>query len=88
MRMRAVAFGLGLALLALASAPAAMAASFTGSFATDDQVQLFHVYVVSPSDVLFRTWSFAGGTNAQGTVIPGGGFAPILSLFGRMGFFW
>jgi len=87
MRMRTVAFGLGLALLAVISAPEALAVSFTGSFATDDQVQLFHVYVASPSDVLFRTWSFAGRTNAQGTVIPGGGFAPILSLFGPDGVF-
>ena len=85
MRMGTVAFGFGLALLGLVSGPAASAASFTGSFATDDQVQLFHVYVAIPSDVLFRTWSFAGGTNAEGTAIPGGGFAPVLSLLGPDG---
>ncbi len=85
MLTRTAAFGFGLALLALVSAPAASAASFTGSFATDDQVQLFQVDVASPGDVLFRTWSFAGGTNAESAVIPGGGFAPILSLFGPDG---
>jgi hypothetical protein len=33
------------------------------------------------SDVLLRTWSFAGGTNLNGDVIPAGGFDPILTLY-------
>ena len=85
--MRTVPCGLAWTVLALVSAPEAPAASYTGSFATDDQVQLFDVYLSSPSDVLFRTWSFAGGTNEEGTDVPGDGFAPVLSLFGPDGVF-
>lgn len=86
--MRTVAFTLALAVLALVSAPEVSAVSFTGVFATDGQVQLFDVYAASPSDVLFRTWSFTSGTNARGTDIPAGGFAPVRSLFGSDGVFF
>ena len=74
---------IALVLLAFALQGVASASQivFVGSFATDDQVQLFLISVYSPSSVMFRTWSFAGGTNAQGAVIPGGSFAPVLSLF-------
>ena len=32
-------------------------------------------------EVALRTWSFAGGTNAEGQVIKNGGFDPVVSLF-------
>ena len=32
-------------------------------------------------EVTLRTWSFAGGTNAEGQVIKNGGFDPVVSLF-------
>jgi hypothetical protein len=32
-----------------------------------------------------RTWSYAGGTNAAGALIPRGGFDPILALFNSSG---
>jgi hypothetical protein len=60
--------------------------SFTGSFSRDDDVQLFNFTVGATSnDVILRTWSYAGGTNAAGQVIPEGGFDPILALFDSTG---
>jgi hypothetical protein len=59
--------------------------SFTGTFSQDDNVQLFNFIVGAPSAVTLRTWSYAGGTNAAGTVIARGGFDPILALFNSGG---
>jgi len=72
--------------LALA-APAAHAASFsfTGTFGQDDDVQLFNFSVGATSDVTLRSYSYAGGTMADGTVISSGGFDPILALFDSTG---
>ena len=58
--------------------------SFTGTFSTDDQLQLFQFTAPSASTML-RTWGYAGGTNAAGTVIPDGGFDPVLSVFDATG---
>jgi hypothetical protein len=59
--------------------------SFTGTFSRDDQLQLFTFRVDTTSTVIMRTWSYAGGTNAAGQVIPRGGFDPFLSLFDSSG---
>jgi len=59
--------------------------SFTGSFTTANDVQQFNFTVGAPSIVTLRTWSYAGGTNAASTLIPQGGFDPILSLFNSSG---
>ena len=37
--------------------------------------------LASFSDVTIQTWGYAGGTNANGTVIPAGGFDPAVALF-------
>jgi hypothetical protein len=55
--------------------------SFTGSFAQDDDVQLFNFSVGAPSNVTLETLSYAGGLNAAGDLIARGGFDPILALF-------
>jgi hypothetical protein len=55
--------------------------SFTGSFQNDNDVQLFNFSVGATSLVTLLTYSYAGGTNAAGTVIQRGGFDPILALF-------
>lgn len=56
--------------------------SFTGEFANDDEVQEFNFAVAGAAqDVTLRTWSYAGGTDAAGTVIARGGFDPVVSLF-------
>jgi hypothetical protein len=59
--------------------------SFTGSFAADNDVQLFNFVVGAPSNVTLLTYSYAGGTNSAGALIPSGGFDPILALFDSSG---
>lgn len=59
--------------------------SFTGNFTSDDQVQLFDLRVNAFSVVSLRTWSYAGGVNAQNQTILPGGFDPMLALFRRSG---
>jgi hypothetical protein len=55
--------------------------SYTGNFAQDDNQSVFDFTLASATPVTLRTWSFAGGTNANGMAISPGGFAPVLSLF-------
>jgi len=59
--------------------------SFTGTFNQDDNVQLFAFTLNAPSTVTIKTWSYGGGTNAAGQVIPAGGFATDLALFSGSG---
>jgi hypothetical protein len=59
--------------------------SFTGTFLTDDQVQLFNFTLTSPETVSFQTWGYGGGTNAADQVIPPGGFESLLTWFGSDG---
>ncbi len=61
--------------------------SFTGAFAADDDVQLFGFSVGAPSTVTLKTYSYAGGTNAAGSVFSAGGFDPILAVFDSTGAF-
>ncbi len=59
--------------------------SFTGSFASDDQLQEFTFTLSSPATVTAVTWSYAGGTNQAGMAIPAGGFDPWLAIFDSSG---
>jgi hypothetical protein len=59
--------------------------SFTGTFSHDDDVRQITFDVGAPSMVTLRTWSYAGGTNAAGTVVPRGGFDPVVALFDSTG---
>lgn len=59
--------------------------SFVGSFSDPNDVQLFNFVVESQSNVTLRSWSYAGGINAQGNSIDRGGFDPILALFDSSG---
>ena len=61
--------------------------SFTGAFGADDDVQLFNFSVGAVSTVTLLTYSYAGGTMADGTVVAAGGFDPILALFDGAGLF-
>src|SRR5437868_14718404 len=68
--------------LGLASGTASAAAfSFQGNFSADDQKEIFS-FVAGPGSAVLRTWGYAGGTNANGDLVPAGGFDPVLSLFG------
>lgn len=72
-----------LILLLLSGAPARAADfSFTGTFVNDTDLQFFSFTLANPTaGVALRTWSYAGGTNAAGQVIPSGGFLPYLNLY-------
>jgi hypothetical protein len=58
--------------------------SFTGTFFQDDQLEVF-LFTAPAGGAVVRTWSYAGGTNAQATLIPPGGFDPVLSVFDATG---
>jgi hypothetical protein len=52
--------------------------SFIGNLSNDDAVQEFTFEVEGTArEVTLRTWSYAGGTNAQGQAIANGGFDPF-----------
>ncbi len=56
--------------------------SYTGTFANDTDLAFFTFTLAAPTaGVALRTWSYAGGTNAAGQVIPSGGFEPVLNLY-------
>ncbi len=55
--------------------------SFQGTFNQDDDVQQFLFTTTGSSDVILRSWGYAGGVNAAGDTIAAGGFDPILALF-------
>jgi len=59
--------------------------STAGSFTADDDVVSFNFSLGAPDVVTMQTWSFAGGTNIVGSLLPPGGFAPVLSLFDATG---
>lgn len=84
--LRSLSVGLVSAFLFTAGANAANF-SFTGNLSNDDEVQLFNFTVGASSTVQLRTYSYAGGTMADGTVIAAGGFDPILTLFDDTGTF-
>jgi len=72
----------------LGNAPAwAGSVSYTGTFAQDDEVRLFSFSLTTPSDVIIRTLSYAGGTQADGHAVAPGGFDPNLTLFDATGNF-
>lgn len=55
--------------------------AFGGAFTRDDEKRSYYFTLTQSTTVNFRTYSYAGGTNLDGTVIPGGGFDTTLSLF-------
>jgi hypothetical protein len=79
--------------LALAAAltvgASAMAAptnfSFRGTFTQDDNVQLFNFSSDGSATSYIVSYGYAGGTQADGTVIGRGGFDTILTLFTAAG---
>jgi uncharacterized protein (TIGR03382 family) len=70
-------------LLAGAAVSSAVAAnvSFTGSFTTDDQLQLIYFNIATTGPVTLTTLSYGGGTNSASASISPGGFDPRLTWF-------
>lgn len=77
------------ALSVICVCPAAWAGSesHAGTFGRDDAVVLLPFLVTEDSRVIVRTFGYAGGTQADGTVIAPGGFDPVISLFTASGDF-
>lgn len=69
----------------LSTTASAATFSFRGNFSSDDDVQLLNFSVGATSTVRLQSFSYAGGTQADGTVISAGGFDPILALFDGSG---
>ena len=67
--------------LGMSSAAFAVDFSLRGTFTQDDDVQLFDFTVGTESTITLRTYSYAGGIQADDTVVAAGGFDPVLSLF-------
>lgn len=72
---------LALLLLAIPGAARASTISFTGTFAADDDVQLFTFDLVTAGTVTITTFGYAGGTNGAGSTITAGGFDPDIAVF-------
>jgi hypothetical protein len=58
----------------------AYGASFTGSLTDADEIAALP-FISTGSELTFKSFSYNGGTNAAGTVIPAGGFSPLLTIF-------
>lgn len=71
--------------LVFAGEASALSFSFTGTFAGDDDVDLFLFTLDAPATVTAITYSYAGGTQANGNAVPAGGFDPMLTLFDATG---
>jgi hypothetical protein len=72
---------LAIGVLGITSSAKAADFSFRGNFAADNTVQFFNFTVNTDSNVTLKSLSYAGGTQADGTVISAGGLDPILSVF-------
>jgi MYXO-CTERM domain-containing protein len=70
-----------LLLLAPACQGAGIYLSSTGTLDTPEDYFVEVFTLSATSNVEIDTWSFGGGTNAAGTVIPAGGFDPSIALF-------
>jgi len=60
---------------------ASTATCFQGNFAADNTVVTQNLNVPVASTYIFQTWSYAGGLDPCGNLVPRGGFDPILSLY-------
>ncbi|MEO0431567.1 MAG: DVUA0089 family protein [Cyanobacteria bacterium J06656_5] len=75
----------GAMVITLGSTALAADLSFRGPFSQDSDVHLFDFSVETESTVTFRTYSYAGGTQADGSTVAAGGFDPMLTLFNSAG---
>jgi hypothetical protein len=59
--------------------------SFTGTFSSDDDVQLFNFTADGASTVRLISFGYGGGMQSDGNNVVAGGFDPILALFDGVG---
>jgi hypothetical protein len=80
----ATILGITTAATGVTSIAPAHGASFTGSLVNADAIAALP-FTSTGSQLTFKSFSYNGGTNAAGTVIPAGGFSPVLTLFTASG---
>jgi len=81
--------GLLIALSLISGNATASDFSFVGNFKHDDEVQEFKFAVAGAAkEVVLRTWSFAGGTNAGGAAIEHHRFDPMVTFSTPQAFAW
>jgi hypothetical protein len=76
-------FGMLLSAVCLLTATASGSSflSYVGTFGAADDVLEESFTLTSADTNNIQTWSFGGGTNAAGHLIPAGGFDPLVALF-------
>jgi hypothetical protein len=76
-----------LLLFALLQAAGAATVSYVGSLNPNDPNDLFQVQIdlLMLSPIRVQSFGYGGGTNAAGTLIPGGGFDTYVSIFDGWG---
>src|SRR5882757_825870 len=72
---------LAIALLGVALPATSASFSFQSTFNLDNDVQLIAFNLLSGRTVTLQTLGYGGGTNANGQVIPAGGFESALQVF-------
>src|SRR5882724_9888917 len=55
--------------------------SYTGNLNSPEDIFEITFSISETSNLAIRTWGFGGGTNSAGTLIPAGGFDPLVALF-------
>jgi hypothetical protein len=85
MRIRRVLFVFLSTLCGAVAAQASVVLSFTGTFPSDNFVELFAVTLGPDSSLTAKTFGYAGGIDGNGQVIAPGGFDPALALFDPSG---
>ncbi len=74
--------------LEISNSAQAATMSFTGTFSADDSLASFDLTLTnSLTNITAQTFSYGGGTQADGNVVLPGGFDPILTLFDSNGNF-
>jgi hypothetical protein len=92
MKKHTTAIMFGIALIAqttLGSSSPTLAATLTysGVLSTPNSTPSFFFTADGTSTVSFKSYSYSGGNSTNGTVFSGGGFNPILTIFGTIAAF-
>jgi hypothetical protein len=80
-----VRFGIFVAGLFVTVVAFADTVSYTGTLSSPEDTWETNATLSSAGTLTIQTWSFGGGTNAAGTVIPSGGFDPFAGVFDSSG---
>jgi hypothetical protein len=83
-------FGIAVAVQTTLAAPTptlAATLTYSGNLSTLNSTPSFFFTADGTSTVSFQSYSYSGGRSTNGTVFTGGGFNPVLTIFGTIGSF-